>query len=855
MRISRLALVAVGVVILGPSGGAKADSIPEDGYWESEGICEVCAGTPPFNWRFADPWNPEQNHYYYLSYASPDANYSVYPFGWFPYTYITNNRSWYYPWIQQSQWHVDEDYNQEGFHTDAITWPEDGWNPPDVAWSRWVWVPSSGGNFARVVDKWTNTGESDAESLTLVQYGSPSATGGVDLNVIATGDGDTTIEVADHWAVFDDEDGDGMPAAAIVWSGQDAELQPSTVTVAVYDWGRNDVNVTYSNVTIPAGSSVSLAIFMVQANTQAEAQAQAEELVDMGGAASDYLDVGEIDESLANFIPGSATGPRLRTNGPYSCDEGGEVQLDVTVTDGDGGDVTWIWDLDGDGSYDDRRDVSDPTISCATADGPQTLRVPIEMDDREEDPPTYRNVSIAVRNLAPVVSSTPPTEATTDEELTYQIVATDFAADEILYEIDEGPQGMTVSNSGLVRWTPPGNGIGPQVPVTVLVSDDDGDEVEHSWVIDMQGGPVVVPGGPYRCPEGGDVLLQPDAFDPEGEELTYAWDLDGDGVFDDWSEPTATWSAAGIDGPQDGFVVRLVVSDGEYDVQAQIPIQVQNAPPEFISVPPATAVVAREWRYEIECQDPGGDTFEITVEDEDLPVGMEFDEVNAILTWTPNAGALVEGDPAGHFGFRIRARDDDNGSSQQDVSITVVTNNPPPTPPIKYPDGLEPVRTPQPTIILENVDDPDDDAVQYFLEVDYNPCFCSPEFQSSGPLPEGNLVTQWQLPRPFNVDVNAGGNTTFYVRRWASDGLADSTPELSLWTYEAGGGDGDSDVDADGDADGDGDDGRDKAGCLCGTGGRSGDLSGSVATLLFFVLVAVLRLRPRAGSTSTRGSS
>ncbi|MBI2895805.1 MAG: hypothetical protein HYY06_19770 [Deltaproteobacteria bacterium] len=137
-------------------------------------------------------------------------------------------------------------------------------------------------------------------------------------------------------------------------------------------------------------------------------------------------------------------------------------------------------------------------------------------------------------------------------------------------------------------------------------------------------------------------------------------------------------------------------------------------------------------------------------------------------------------------------------------------NEPPPAPPIVYPDGTELVRTAQPTIILENVDDPDGDVVTYFLEVDYDPCFCSPEHQVSGPLPEGDLVTQWQLPRAFNVNLCDGrGHTTFYILRWTRDGMADSDRELSLWNYEAvqpaPGCDGDADADSDGDSDTDSD--------------------------------------------------
>jgi len=101
-------------------------------------------------------------------------------------------------------------------------------------------------------------------------------------------------------------------------------------------------------------------------------------------------------------------------------------------------------------------------------------------------------------------------------------------------------------------------------------------------------------------------------------------------------------------------------------------------------------------------------------------------------------------------------------------------------------------------------------------------------------------VTQWTLPRPFNVDETAGGHTTFYVRRWASDGLDSSAQELSLFEYEApppGGGDGDIDGDGDGDGDGGG-----RTGCACRSAGAGGeDAAGLFAAAALVGLIAFRR--------------
>ena len=196
-------------------------------------------------------------------------------------------------------------------------------------------------------------------------------------------------------------------------------------------------------------------------------------------------------------------------------------------------------------------------------------------------------------------------------------------------------------------------------------------------------------------------------------------------------------------------------------------------------------------------------------------------------------------------------------------AFALAQNTPPPIPPIRYPDGSETVCTTQPTIILDNVDDADGDPVTYFLEVDFDPCFCSAEQVASGPLPEGALVTQWQVPRPLNIDEAAGGHTVFYIRRWASDGLQTSVEELSLFQIDPacvpgpqpdGDADTDADSDADADTDTDGDtdadvDGDGDAdvpthltyGC-CSVLGRRGDATGG---LLAAGLLALLLARRR----------
>ena len=60
--------------------------------------------------------------------------------------------------------------------------------------------------------------------------------------------------------------------------------------------------------------------------------------------------------------------------------------------------------------------------------------------------------------------------------------------------------------------------------------------------------PTVQAGGPYTVIEGGSVSVSATGSDPDGDPISYAWDLDGDGTFETTGR-TATFSAAGIQAP------------------------------------------------------------------------------------------------------------------------------------------------------------------------------------------------------------------------------------------------------------------------------------------------------------------
>lgn len=72
--------------------------------------------------------------------------------------------------------------------------------------------------------------------------------------------------------------------------------------------------------------------------------------------------------------------------------------------------------------------------------------------------------------------------------------------------------------------------------------------------------PAAAANGPYTVSEGGSAQLAGSGSDPDNDPLTYAWDLDNDGVFETLDQ-TAIFSAANLDGPSSQAVALQVCDD------------------------------------------------------------------------------------------------------------------------------------------------------------------------------------------------------------------------------------------------------------------------------------------------------
>jgi hypothetical protein len=189
-----------------------------------------------------------------------------------------------------------------------------------------------------------------------------------------------------------------------------------------------------------------------------------------------------------------------------------------------------------------------------------------------------------------------------------------------------------------------------------------GDEVANSP-------PTASAGGPYLVTEGGQVLLDASAStdpDQDSSTLTYAWDLDGDGEFDDATGSIVSFSAATLDGPTSRTVsVRVTDAQGLSDTDSAT-VNVVNADPTITAINddgPADEGI-------------GAITVTVTATDvaaDDGSLTYEFDfDNNGVyeVSQSSNFAAHVFADSGTHR-VNVRVTDGDGGVDVGSIDVTV----------------------------------------------------------------------------------------------------------------------------------------------------------------------------------------
>ena len=253
----------------------------------------------------------------------------------------------------------------------------------------------------------------------------------------------------------------------------------------------------------------------------------------------------------------SNRGPTADAGGPYTVGEGGTVIVDASRSTDPGDDIVlYEWDFDGDGQYDDATGMT-PGFHAGN-DGQYPVRLRVTDDQLVR---STSSATVTVTNLPPTARAGGPYVGSEGSTLTLDATtSSDPASDIVLYEWDFDGDGQYDDAAGVkVKFSSTVDGV---YTVGLRVTDDRGAQgTSTATILLFNVTPTAEAGGPYYVLPGGTVTVTASASrDPGNDIVSYLWDLDRDGQYDDATGPTVLFQAG--TNPTYTIGVRVTDDDG-----------------------------------------------------------------------------------------------------------------------------------------------------------------------------------------------------------------------------------------------------------------------------------------------------
>lgn len=510
-----------------------------------------------------------------------------------------------------------------------------------------------------------------------------------------TSDNDGTLEETDRWAVVDDDDAPGGAGSVAVLIQGAGAFETADAAGALFAAGPDALGWEFGTVVVPPNTSVSFITFLVYEAAREDAIVEvANLLVSLTrDAVLEGLTEAEVDRVLNFDVEAGSVAPVARAGGPYVGVESQPPALDARASrDPEGGPLTYVWDLDDDGEFDEGQGNLLPWVDGVPErfqdDGTFVVRVRVTDESGKSDVDETR---LTLTNDPPQVESVVLSPADgVDEGETLEITTIQFrdlGADTHTFEVDWEDDGIydevdLPDPTATHRYFADGD-----YTVRVRVTDDDGGAGTATVAVRVDNAaPEIVDvfvDSPAR--EGTEVGVIVTAVDPGRDPLTYEFDLDNDGVYE----------AGGTDDPESA---RIFEDDGEYPIGIRVcdaqgactedvrVAEIRNAVPEIVDILDSGPVTeGSPLRVEVQIEDPGADTHTYAFEDR---AGGGFD------AFSPQLSRTLTYDQQGDYRVRVRVRDDDHDPANQvdgevEGATTVVVLNGPPTATLDGPDVVD----------------------------------------------------------------------------------------------------------------------------------------------------------------------
>ena len=284
-------------------------------------------------------------------------------------------------------------------------------------------------------------------------------------------------------------------------------------------------------------------------------------------------------------------------------------------------------------------------------------------------------------NEAPQITSIAPTQAIEDEEYQYQVVVFDPEGDDIVYSLSNQPDGMEISDTGLITWTPL-NGVVTSGEVTVTVSDDELED-SQTFTIEVQAvndAPVIDAISPQEATEDVEFTYQVTATDQDSDTIEF-YAINTPSGFEIDTDGNVSWTPTNAQAGQQ-YTIQIYAYDDLESISSPVDlvinvIAVDEGPKVIYSIPDDS--FTEDTSLEINLSnyffDEEGDTISYTAALTDENGNLEN---KGIISTDINVNLLTISGIANKFGsqyLQITATSSGNSLDSNVFKITVINDD------------------------------------------------------------------------------------------------------------------------------------------------------------------------------------
>ncbi|WP_373694403.1 putative Ig domain-containing protein [Geobacter sp.] len=355
--------------------------------------------------------------------------------------------------------------------------------------------------------------------------------------------------------------------------------------------------------------------------------------------------------------------------------EGAAVSLQVIATDPDGDALTYgATGLPAGLTINSSTGVISGTLGYSAAG---SYNVTVTAKDATATATVSFTWTVTNTDRAPAITSAAVTTANVGTAYSYTVAANDPDGDAISYTLTTAPATMTISNAGVINWTPAADQTGTQNVVVTITAG--GQTATQTFTITVNNqvvnqAPAITSQPVTTAYKDGYYYYQVTASDPNGDAVSYSLTTRPSGMTINATTGIIYWR------PQDRGTYSVTVKTSDpsglstsQSFKVSVVERPSNSSPRITSTAVTKAVVDTLYSYDVNATDSNGDIVYFRLSS--APSGMTIDLATGLISWTPTASQT------GSKYVNVEALDTKGGKTSQSFYIAVSqssnTNSPP----------------------------------------------------------------------------------------------------------------------------------------------------------------------------------